>query len=182
MAGGRSASAIFSVPASVLTQANAHLISALPSEGCGWLLQRAGQWRVWPVTNALRAKNAAAARRQFVMEPAELIAVLRACDASGSRLAAMYHSHVDAPAVISARDSRDWAPLGTPLYPNTALLIASVGEAQATEWRAFRWIGGGLTTVSLKVTRGESEDKSNQDRYDDVDVPDSAAPATRLPR
>jgi proteasome lid subunit RPN8/RPN11 len=77
-------------------------------EVCGLLLGRSDR-----VTQALHCRNVAAdPGRSFEIDPAQLIAALRAERAGGARVVGCYHSHPSGPPEPSPRDADAAAPNG----------------------------------------------------------------------
>lgn len=124
--------------AQVLAGVRAHLERAYPEEGCGVLLQGCGELRVRPLANACAADP----RQGFAFAPREWLRVCREADAAGEQVVGVFHSHVDAPAYLSAVDRAEAAPGGLPLLPGALQLVVSVHGGSAGEARAYRWKDG----------------------------------------
>ena len=64
-------------------------------------------------TRAARATR----ERAFLVDPAAHLALARRLRAEGGRIAAVFHSHVDGPARLSAVDLEQCARRGEPVLP-----------------------------------------------------------------
>lgn len=90
------------VTRSALAAIHAHAEAAAPEEACGLLHGAGGR-----IERAEMAQNVAAERtRHFEIDPAVLIAALRAERAGTVALAGWYHSHPAGPPEPSAEDTR----------------------------------------------------------------------------
>lgn len=122
----------------VLAALRRHATAAYPYEGCGFLLGTDGPGGI-VVRRELPAENRrmadGAARRRFLVSPAEFLAAERAAAAEGLRLVGVYHSHPDSPAVPSEYD-REHA------WPNLGYLIISVVRGRPREARLWQLASG----------------------------------------
>jgi proteasome lid subunit RPN8/RPN11 len=82
------------------------------------------------------------ARRAFLADPSAQLALVRRIRAEGGRIAAAYHSHVDAPAVLSAVDLEQALQGGEPLHPGVDQVVIATQGGKVLEIRAFRWSEG----------------------------------------
>lgn len=107
-----------------------HLAAALPNEGVGLIavvdeptLKRAVGFV--PGTNVDRSPS------RYTMDPAEVLAAIRAIRSNGWRLGAIAHSHVDVAPTPSATD------LWEAYYPEALMLIVSfaTGAVEARLWQ-----------------------------------------------
>ena len=114
---------------------------AYPDEGCGVVLEGAGDLR------AVALRNAAAGdpRLGFAFEPGEWLALCRAADVRGERVACVFHSHPEGPARLSAADRAAAAPGGQVLLPGALQLVVAVHGGCARELRAWRFEDGDFT-------------------------------------
>lgn len=132
------------IPAQVLAQAAAHAEACWPRESCGVILRAAdGTLCYRPMRNAATAPGA------YAFEAAEQLAVWRS-----GWVAAIVHSHPDAPAAFSAADRREAeGPDGSPLFPCVDYLVLSVAgpHPRAVEARAFSWQGRSWTERAIEL-------------------------------
>lgn len=105
--------------ARLLPDLRRHVEAAWPREACGLIAWGEGGYTVRPGRNLRPAAEAHAA---FELDPATLVASLRA----GEEVAALYHSHCDAPPIPSAADHRAAVIEGRPAWPGVELWIISV--------------------------------------------------------
>nr|WP_228530880.1 MULTISPECIES: Mov34/MPN/PAD-1 family protein [Myxococcaceae] len=111
---------------------------AYPEEGCGVVLEGSEDLRA----TALRNAAAGDPRLGFAFEPGEWLALCRAADARGERVACVFHSHPDGAASLSAADRAAAAPGGQALLPGTLQLVVAVNAGRAGELRAWRFEDG----------------------------------------
>ena len=131
----------------LLAQLRAHAREARPAECCGLVLVRTRPERL-PIVSVRRGRNRIAeaardglaargrsVRDGFFLDPADLLAALRECEREGAelRIAAVYHSHPDGPAALSALDRRPPALAGT-----GQIVIGASGEVALFAWREER--------------------------------------------
>ena len=115
--------------------------AAAPREACGLLFGADGAVAGWSMT----ANVATDPHRHFEIDPAALIAALRAERGGGPRVAGYWHSHPSGDAAPSATDAAMAAPDGK-------LWLILAGEA-ITAWRAVEdgaWHGR-FAAVELEV-------------------------------
>ena len=100
--------------------------SRLPEEACGLVLEEAG--RIW----AVELPNVAADRRRgFELDPGAVVDWLGRTEGPGSlRIRGVWHSHPDAPAVLSGADRRG-------ALPGAEHWI--VGRSATGEWELRVW-------------------------------------------
>jgi len=107
-------------------------------EICGFVLAAEGGVRV----DVVPVRNVAGdPRRGFVMEPREVLAVLRAAEEGGRAVAAIFHSHPAGGAGLSPADRALLAPDGRPLWPGVELWVIALEGGRAVELRAHAWAG-----------------------------------------
>lgn len=119
----------------------AALAEASPeAEICGFVLtgRNGAALEIVPVRNA-----AAEPDRAFAMAPADVLRVLRAAEAEGREVAAVYHSHLTGSARLSAADVSRLTVDGRPVIAGAELWIAGVEQGRAVEVRAYGWTGSG---------------------------------------
>ena len=122
-----------------------HAHATHPEECCGAVVAAAGRdvvHRFTNIQNRLHAADAQAnprdARTAYAPEPKELLAVLRAGEQPGARLAVFYHSHTRGGAYFSGEDRARALFDGEPAYPDVTYLVVSDARTPG-EARAFRW-------------------------------------------
>ena len=109
----------------------AHLGAVFPAEGCGFLAGRAGRLtHVYPIDNQINSPTA------FLMDPRQQIEALLAIEAAGLSLLAIFHSHPEGTAVLSADD------LARAAYPEAIYLVAALASdgrqrPQLTDLRGY---------------------------------------------
>ncbi|MFL5262845.1 MAG: Mov34/MPN/PAD-1 family protein [Anaeromyxobacteraceae bacterium] len=99
------------------------------------------------------AEAAGRARDGFRMDPAALLAALRAWEARGGVVAAVYHSHVDAPPELSGRDRAELTLDGRPTFPGASLLVVSLRAGHAAEAALHGWDGAAFVAQPFALTR-----------------------------
>lgn len=91
--------------------------------------------RRYTVRPGRNLRSAADAHAAFELDPATLIASRRA----GETIAALYHSHCDAPPTLSAAD-RDAALIGDqPAWPGVELWVLAVHRGRLTAAARYRF-------------------------------------------
>ncbi|GEJ57221.1 hypothetical protein AMYX_19620 [Anaeromyxobacter diazotrophicus] len=111
-------------------------------EVCGFVVRRgAGAVEVLEVANVAAPDRAAAA---FELDPAEELRLLQRLAAEGGEVLAIFHSHLDAPAIPSPSDVAGAFGDGVPLWPGVEHVIVSVRAGRAAEVRRYRAVQGAL--------------------------------------
>jgi proteasome lid subunit RPN8/RPN11 len=125
-------------------------------EACGFVVRRGEALAVLEVENAADALHAVdplsfprGARHRYVMDPDALLATFEALAREGSDVVAVWHSHVEAPAVLSAQDRDDALLDGEPALPGAEQLVVAVRGGRAAEIR--RWVFGGAGFVEAEL-------------------------------
>ncbi len=117
----------------------ASLAEATPHEEvCGFVVEDSrGRLGVVPMPN-----RAAEGRRDgFLVDPAAHLVLARRLRAEGGRIAAVFHSHVDGPARLSARDLEGAVDGGAPLLPGVDQIVIGLRSGKVREIREFTWNG-----------------------------------------
>jgi len=109
-----------------LTALFEHAAREYPAEACGLVVRRGGGLVALPGRNL-------APRGRFELDPATLIA------ARSEPLHAIYHSHCDAPAALSAADRRGWMLGDQPAWPGVELWIVPVRRGIAGAPVRYTW-------------------------------------------
>jgi proteasome lid subunit RPN8/RPN11 len=117
-------------------------------EVCGFVLRRDGGLQVVPVANAADRYHALdparfprTSRDSYLMDPQEQLRIHRELEAWGGEIAAIWHTHVEAGAYLSAKDRADALVDGRPAVPGAEHLVLGVRGGRVTEVRRFRWDG-----------------------------------------
>jgi len=106
-----------------------HLAQKSPEEEvCGLISRNARDFKTcYPVANVARDK-----KRFFELDPKSQIDAMRAMREHGEELAAIYHSHPDAPPLPSLTDVQQHE------YPGVLYLIISLNTKGVLEMRGFQ--------------------------------------------
>ncbi len=117
-----------------------HLAQKSPEEEiCGLISRdRDGFRKCYPVPNAAGDK-----KRFFALDPREQIAAIRTMREHGEALAAIYHSHPEAPPLPSLDDIEQHE------YPDVLYLIISLGTKGVLEMRGFHISGREVVEMSI---------------------------------
>lgn len=112
------------------SKARQHCERAFPNEGVCAIVQN----RFWPLLNV-----AAEPTRSFEIDARGWMALERA---AGDHPVWLFHSHVDAPATLSARDEAAFTIDGRPLLPHLRLVVLSVREGRCVDEACFTFESG----------------------------------------
>ncbi len=117
-----------------------HLSQKSPEEEiCGLISRdRHGFKKCYPVTNTAGDK-----KRFFALDPKGQIEAMRTMRENGEELAAIYHSHPDAPPLPSLADVEQHE------YPGVLYLIISLGTQGVLEMRGFHIHGRKIDEVAI---------------------------------
>jgi proteasome lid subunit RPN8/RPN11 len=123
---------------------------------CGFVVRRDQGLDLVEVPNAVDAAHAEdpvrfprTAREAYLMDPEALLAVFEALARDGAEIAAVWHSHVEAPAIFSEQDRAHALLEGEPALPGAEYLVVSVRGGVAAEVRRFAFAGGGFAEAPL---------------------------------
>ncbi len=123
-----------------------HAQETFPEECCGAILTspRSDEVRRIPnIQNVMHAKDPQSYPRDatiaYVMEPKELLAVLKEADSGKAVLKAFYHSHPNHDAYFSAEDKRQAMFGDEPSYPDAIYLVISIYDREVQAIRAYTW-------------------------------------------
>lgn len=89
------------IPERIITRIEAQAREEAPNEACGYLRGIEGQ-----VRGMIRMTNVDASPEHFSLDPSEQFAAVREARENGEGLLAVYHSHPETPARMSAEDIR----------------------------------------------------------------------------
>jgi proteasome lid subunit RPN8/RPN11 len=120
---------MLAIPKKLVEQITAHLESAYPEEGAGFLLGGNGEViQIFPLPNA---REDAARHNRYLITPGDYMkAELKAAEL-GVDLIGVFHSHPDCPNVPSEYD-REWA------QPFFSYLITRVDGGRAVSHRSWK--------------------------------------------
>ncbi len=135
-----------SYPRSVLDELARRAEATADREVCGFVVRRGGRLEVVAVPNVAEAARAPSA---FVMDPIAALRSLRRLGDAEDAVVAVYHSHVDCPALLSAADRDAAVAGGAPLWPGVEQLVLGVRAGRAVEIRRYRFEGDGYVEVGL---------------------------------
>lgn len=114
------------------------------SEVCGFVVEGAsGKLEVVPVRNVAREGGQA-----FEVDPAAHLALSRRLRREGGRIAAVFHSHADGPARLSASDLAGAVVGNGPALPGTDQIVLGLDAGKVMEVRVFRWTDSGFSPVA----------------------------------
>ncbi len=112
-------------------QINAHVESAYPEEGAGFLIGVEGE--VKEILALPNAREDEARHNRFLITPEEYLKAELTADRLGLSLIGVFHSHPDCPNIPSEYD-REWA------QPFFSYIITRVDEGKAVNSRSWRLI------------------------------------------
>lgn len=114
------------IPAEIYQQMLAQARELAPIEACGILAGSDGKvQRLYKLTNAENSKT------HFMMEPKEQFATVKDIRSAGLEMLAIYHSHPETPARLSAEDIR------LALTPNVIYVIVSLQSDNGSAVKGF---------------------------------------------
>lgn len=114
------------------------------NEVCGFVVEGpSGKLEVVPVRNVAREGGQA-----FEADPAAHLALARRLRREGGRIAAVFHSHLDGPARLSAADLAGAVVGNAPALPGADQIVLGLDEEKVMEIRVFRWAGAGFSPVA----------------------------------
>jgi [CysO sulfur-carrier protein]-S-L-cysteine hydrolase len=135
-----------------------HAQETFPDECCGIILQTAtgeAVRRITNIQNTMHTKDPHTYPRDattaYVMEPKELLVVLRETDSGTAAIKAFYHSHPNHDAYFSAEDKRQAMFGDEPSYPDAIYLVISLYERNVQAIRAYVWNGEAKDFVETEL-------------------------------
>lgn len=132
---------MFNLPKKYAEEIVAHARAEEPLECCGLLAGKDGK-----VVKLYRTTNSAASSTRYLIDPGELISILKEIDDNGWDILAVYHSHTHTEAYPSATDIQ-MAYWEDPLY-----IIVSLQDKANPVLRAFHIRKGTITEEKLKLS------------------------------
>ena|SRR5205085_5446254 len=120
----------------------------LPDEACGLLVGPldAGGQPTGVITQARPCRNADASARTYTVDPRDMLAAMRAAEASGDEIVGVWHSHTHTDAYPSPTDVRQ-AVDPVWWYP-----IVSLRDGEPV-MRAYRIVNGEITEGRIELFR-----------------------------
>jgi [CysO sulfur-carrier protein]-S-L-cysteine hydrolase len=119
-------------------------------EVCGFVVvDRWGTPGLAPMRNVVGAPEEAGGtpgdpRLAYRIDPVGHLALARRLRVQGGRIVAVYHSHVDGPALPSRADLAEALMDGLPVLPGVDQVLIATAGGKVTDIRVFRWSGGVL--------------------------------------
>jgi len=117
------------IPSRLMEKINAHVESAYPEEGAGFLIGEEGQVR--EIISLSNAREDGARHNRFLFTPEDYLKAELQADSLGLSLIGVFHSHPDCPNVPSEYD-REWA------QPFFSYIITRVDEGKAMNSRSWK--------------------------------------------
>ena len=133
------------ISAALADELLAHAAAEAPNEACGIL---AGSLADGRATAYHPARNADASPFVYTVHPDDLVRIVLGIEDAGQDLVAIFHSHIQSPAVPSPTDRRQ------AMYPDAFYLLASMLDPDAAPMqalRAWRIRDGEATEVPLRI-------------------------------
>jgi proteasome lid subunit RPN8/RPN11 len=135
------------IPSEIYKQMLAHSRALAPIEACGILAGSNGK-----VEKLYKMTNADNSRTHFMMEPKEQFATVKDIRSAGLEMLAIYHSHPETPARLSAEDIR------LALTPNVTYVILSLQSVRTPKEstngsaiKGFKISGTNITEVPIRI-------------------------------
>lgn len=116
----------------------AHAGEAWPNECCGLLVGTATR-----IERVIRARNLRESQTQYLVDPVDHFAAIRAARATNRRVVGAYHSHPASPPVPSETDRAQAS------YPEYVYVIVTPQKGRPGEARAYCFVGGAFVPVDL---------------------------------
>jgi proteasome lid subunit RPN8/RPN11 len=125
-------------------------------EVCGFLVRNGdGSREVVPLPNRAGEEHhpglSASPRHAFVVDPRGHLELARHLRRTGGAIEAVFHSHVDGPASLSATDERLAAWDGAPAIPGAWQVVVGMRGGKVSEIRAFSWQSGAFAEACIPL-------------------------------
>jgi proteasome lid subunit RPN8/RPN11 len=133
------------ISAALADELLAHAAAEAPNEACGIL---AGSLADGRATAYHPARNADASPFVYTVHPDDLVRIVLGIEDAGQDLVAIFHSHIQSPAVPSPTDRRQAR------YPDAFYLLATLLDPDVVPMqalRAWRIRNGDATEVPLRI-------------------------------
>lgn len=125
-------------------------------EACGFVVRRGGGLEVVELENVAdryHAQDPAAfprtSRDGYLMDPRAQLRLQSELAAVGGEILAVWHSHVEAGAGLSAKDRADAIEDGVQLLPGAEYLVVGLRRGKVAEVRRFRFTAGAFVEAPL---------------------------------
>lgn len=141
---------MMTIPETFLSRIFKEAESEYPRECCGMILSLAA--RPGELTRLISCRNAqddcrrqdpekfpSRAEEAYLIDPRQLLTIQKEMRARGEKIAVIYHSHCDGPALFSKQDLNMACPDGRPFDPDVGHMIISVRSGKIAEYRFFLW-------------------------------------------
>lgn len=115
-----------------------HCLQQVPNEAVGVVVRQGARFAVAPLTNVSATPTTC-----FEVSPREWIALETEVLNEGAQFYALYHSHLDAPAVLSHADQVALAPGKAPLISGLRAWVISVRSGLISAVGHYAWSGEG---------------------------------------
>jgi len=134
------------IPANIFEQMVAQAKALAPIEACGILAGSDSKVeKLYKMTNVDNSSN------HFMMELREQFAVVKDIRSAGLEMLAIYHSHPETPARLSAEDIR------LALTPDVIYVIVSLQNAHTVGVKGFCMENGDVSEVPVKIMERQNE-------------------------
>jgi proteasome lid subunit RPN8/RPN11 len=136
---------VLSISTGLAEELLAHARSEAPNEACGIL---AGSLADGRATAYHPARNADASAFVYTVHPDDLVRIVLGIEDAGQDLVAIFHSHIQTPAVPSPTDRRQ------AMYPDAIYLLATLVDPDVLPMqalRAWRIRDGEATEAPLRI-------------------------------
>jgi proteasome lid subunit RPN8/RPN11 len=133
------------ISAALADELLAHAAAEAPNEACGIL---AGSLADGRATAYHPARNADASPFVYTVHPDDLVRIVLGIEDAGQDLVAIFHSHIQSPAVPSPTDRRQ------AMYPDAFYLLATLLDPDVVPMqalRAWRIRDGEATEAPLRI-------------------------------
>jgi len=128
------------IPNNIFQQMLKQAEAEAPIEACGILAGSDGK-----VEKFYKMTNADKSCYHFLMEPKEQFTVVKNIRSAGLKMLAIYHSHPETPARLSAEDIR------LALAPDVIYVIVSLQDAKCPNVKGFLIENGNVTEVPVTI-------------------------------
>jgi len=131
------------IPTTIFQQMVAQAKALAPIEACGILAGSNGK-----VEKLYKMTNVDNSRIHFTMDPKEQFTTVKDIRSAGLEMLAIYHSHPETPARLSAVDIR------LALTPDVVYVIVSLQSNNGSVIKGFNIEGTNITEVPIRILEG----------------------------
>jgi len=128
------------IPTKIFQQMVAQAKALAPIEDCGILAGSNGK-----VEKFYKMTNTDNSSTHFMMDPREQFAAVKDIRSAGLEMLAIYHSHPETPARLSAVDIK------LALTPNVVYVIVSLQSNNGSAVKGFHITGSNVTEVPIRI-------------------------------